>query len=207
MIKKQLLLFPYNGNAIEALDCIDTNEFEFIGFIDDTPEKIGVKEHYEVFDRSILLKFPDAMVLAVPGSPTSYTFRDKIIAGLGIENTRFATVISPKARVANKNNIGFNSLIMSGVVITSNAKVGNHVCVLPNSVIHHDSVIGDYTLIGSNITIAGGTFIGPFCYIGSGSNIINGITIGEKTIVGMGTNVIKSLPPNSKAVGNPVRLL
>ena len=35
-----LLIFPYNGNGIEALDCIG-NAYRFIGFVDDTPEKRG----------------------------------------------------------------------------------------------------------------------------------------------------------------------
>ena len=33
-----LLIFPYNGNGIEALDCIGS-AYRFIGFVDDTPRR------------------------------------------------------------------------------------------------------------------------------------------------------------------------
>lgn len=204
---KELLIFPYNGNGIEALDCIPDN-FKFIGFVDDTIEKQGVNEFgHTVFNREALTKFKNAYILAVPGSPSSYMFRKKIIDDLNISKERFATIIHPTARVSPLAKIGRNTLVMAGVVLTSNCKIGDNVCVLPNSVIHHDSSIGDYTLIGSNVTVAGHTTIASNCYIGSGTSIINGITIEEGTLVGMGSNVIKSIPRNSKVVGNPARIL
>jgi sugar O-acyltransferase (sialic acid O-acetyltransferase NeuD family) len=206
-LKRKLLIFPYNGNGIEALDCIDENAFEFIGFIDDTPEKLAKQNPYPIFDRSVLQNEPTALVLAVPGSPTSYSFRKKVIDSLNIDSIRFATVIHPSAKIGKNVLIGKNTLIMAGVVLTSDAKIGNSVCILPNSVIHHDSIVNDYTLIGSNVVIAGGTIIEQNCYIGSGSNIINGIIVGEFSLIGMGTNVTKSVNKNAKMVGNPAKSL
>jgi UDP-perosamine 4-acetyltransferase len=203
MAAKKLLIFPFNGNGIEALDCIDAAEFEFIGFIDDSPEKLNGKNECPVFDRSALEKYPDAMVLAVPGSPASYTKRHEHIASLGIKDERFATIVHANASVGRGVKLGHNCLIMAGVVITSNAVVGNHVCILPNTVVHHDSVINDYALIGCNVAIASSTVIGRNCYVGSGTNIINGISIGEFSLVGLGSNVLKSFPANSKIAGNP----
>lgn len=204
---KNLLIFPFNGNGLEALNCLGT-EFNFLGFIDDTPEKQGLHPlGFEVFSREALKKHPAALVLAVPGSPTSYSIRKKLIDDLEITEERFATVIHPNASVSPFAKIGKNTLLMAGVVLTSNCIIGNHVCILPNSVVHHDSVVGDYTLIGSNVTVAGNTSIENNCYIGSGTSIINGISIGENTLVGMGTNVIKTIPKHSKIVGNPARIL
>lgn len=205
-MKQPLFIFPFNGNGLEALACVDENQFNFIGFIDDTLEKQGKnKLGFTVYSRDILNLYPDFKILAVPGSPTSYKLRKKIIDELNISTEKFATVIHPNATVSKFAGIGHNTLIMSGVVITSNAKIGNHVCILPNSVIHHDSVIRDYTLIGSNVCIAGNTIVGNNCYVGSGTNIINGITIGDNTLIGLGSNVIKSVETNLKIAGNPAR--
>jgi sugar O-acyltransferase (sialic acid O-acetyltransferase NeuD family) len=202
---EQLLIFPYNGNAIEAMDCIE-GQYELIGFIDDTKEKQGpAKYGYTVFDRSALEKYKDAKILAVPGSPASYKKREEHIASLGITKERMATVVHPRAIVGKNVQLGTNCLIMAGVVLTSNAVIGDHVCILPNTVVHHDAVVGDYTLIGCNVAIAGGTTIGRNCYIGSGTNVINGITIGEYTLVGMGSNVVKSIASNIKVAGNPAK--
>ncbi len=206
-MKTKLFIFPFNGNGLEALACI-SNEFELMGFIDDTPEKQGIHPYgFTVFDRNILSQYPDAKVLAVPGSPTSYKIRGKIISDLELSEDRFATIIHPSAHVSSLAKIGYNTLIMAGIVITSNAVIDNHVCILPNTVIHHDVKIGVYTLIGSNVSIAGNTIIENNCYIGSGSKIMNGIRIEKNTLVGLGTTVLKSLPENSKVVGNPARFI
>lgn len=202
---KRLLFFPCNGNALEAIDALRDDE-QLVAFIDDAPEKQGTGPYgFAVLDRNALSNFPDARVLAVPGGPNSYLNRRAVVEGLGIANERFATVIHPSARVSRFAKIGYNVLIMAGVIVTSNAVLGNHVCVLPNSVIHHDASVGDWSLIGAGVTIAGGTSIGCNCYIGSGSSVINDIRIGDRTLVGLGANVIASVPADVRVAGNPAR--
>ena len=204
---KKLIIFPFNGNGIEAMDCIG-NEYELIAFADDTAEKQGLSEFgIPVASREIILQYPEAYILAVPGSPASYKIRKKIIEALNIPISRFATVIHPSASVAKYASIGYNSLIMAGVVLTNKSKIGNHVCILPNSVIHHDSIIGDYSLVGSSVVVAGYTVIGDNCYIGSGTSIMNNVSLGKRSLVGMGANVIRSFPDDVKIAGNPAKLL
>ncbi len=202
---KQLIIFPFNGNGREAIDCI-YDQYELIGFIDDTLEKQGMTSWgYPVFDREALNQFPDAKILAVPGGPQSFGKRSEYIKNLSISKERYATVIHPNASVSKFASIGRNVLIMAGVVVTSNAIISDHVCVLPNSVIHHDSIIGEWTLVGTNVLIAGNVSIGKNCYIGSGSNIMNGLDIGDGSLVGLGANVIRNVVSHSCVVGNPAR--
>jgi sugar O-acyltransferase (sialic acid O-acetyltransferase NeuD family) len=202
-----LLIFPRNGNGVEALDCLG-EAWRLTGFVDDTPGKQGVDAcGNRVFGRAAFADFPDARVLAVPGSATSYRSRQAIIEGLGVDSDRFARVIHPAARVSPMAQIGRNVLIMAGVVITSNAVIGDHVCVLPNTVIHHDVTIGDWTLIGANVTIAGHTAVERNCYVGSGSSIMNGLRLGERCLVGLGSNIIRNVPADAVVVGNPGREL
>lgn len=204
---EKLLIFPFNGNALESIDCID-GQFELIGFVDDTIEKQGMtKLGIPVFNRAALEKYKDAKVLAVPGSALSFKKRQEHIASLNIKNERFVSVIHPGASIGRNVAVGTNCLIMAGVVLTSNAKIGKHVCILPNTVIHHDVVINDYTLVGSNVAIAGGTIIGFNCYIGSGTNIMNGITIGDFSLIGLGSNVLKNISSQSIVAGNPAKKL
>ncbi len=205
--RQPLLIFPYNGNGIEALDCIG-DTYQFIGFVDDTPEKRGVNnDGFTVLGREAFTTYPDALVLAVPGSPSSYQHRKDIITGLGLSNERFAKVIHPAANISSFASIGFNVLIMAGVVITSNAVIGSHVCILPNTVVHHDVKLGDWGLIGSNVTIAGNSIIEENCYIGSGSSIMNGIRVGSNALVGLGSNVIYNVAQGVRIAGNPAHEL
>jgi sugar O-acyltransferase (sialic acid O-acetyltransferase NeuD family) len=203
--RQALLLFPCNGNAIEALDCLG-DEWECVGFVDDGAAKQGTLSYgIPVFDRQAFSQWPGAKVLAVPGSPLSFQRRRAAIDGLALEDTRFASVVHPSARISANARVGRNTLIMAGVVLTSNAVVGDHCCVLPNTVIHHDAVVGDWTLIGSNVTVAGGTIIGRNCYVGSGASLMNGLRIGEGALIGLGANVLRGVEAGGRVVGNPAR--
>src|SRR5206468_1163223 len=101
---------------------------EFIGFIDD---EIKRNNTYQIYSRDILKK-KEFKVLAVPGSPVTFFKRIEIIQSLKISIDRYVTIIHPQAFIGNNVKIGYNCLIMSGVVLTSNTMIGNHVCILPN---------------------------------------------------------------------------
>ena len=202
-----LLIFPYNGNGLEALDCLG-EAWRLVAFVDDTPEKQGRDRHgCLVTGRDALQRFPDARVLAVPGGPASYRNRRQVVQALDVPPERLATVIHPSARVSPLATIGRNVLLMAGVVVTSNAVIGDHVCVLPNTVIHHDARIGDWCLIGSNVTIAGGVTLGENCYVGSGTSVMNGLEVGAGSLVGLGSNVIRNVAAGACVAGNPARTL
>jgi sugar O-acyltransferase (sialic acid O-acetyltransferase NeuD family) len=207
MAPQPLLIFPCNGNGIEASDCLG-DAYTLIGFVDDDEAKQGkTREGFPVFGREALERWPDAKVLAVPGSPRTFAARRQAIEGLGVDGERFARVVHPLASVSRMASLGRNVVIMAGVVITSNAKVGDHVCVLPNTVIHHDASVGAWTLVGSNVTIAGNVEIGENVYIASGSSLIDGVAVGANALVGLAANVVHDVPANARVAGNPARQL
>lgn len=204
---QSLLIFPCNGNAIEALDCLGS-AFRFEGFIDDTPEKqLNGAFGHPVLPRTVIDERPFCQILAVPGSPSSYTGRKSLIESLAIDASRFARVVHPSAQISSNATIGYNVVAMAGVVITSNAQIGNHVCLLPNAVVHHDSRVGDWSMVGTNVAIAGGVDVGNNCFIGSGSSIKNGVRIGDGALIGIGSTVIHDVPPGAIVAGNPARIL
>ncbi len=211
---KQLILFPFNGNAKEAASVIEgintvKPEWELLGFIDDSPGHAGKKfGPYPVLgSREVMPHFTEALVLAVPGRPENFRERAALIHSLQIPPARFATVIHPSVAIGLETTVGYNTLIMNNSVLTAQVTIGNHVVILPNTVIAHDSRIGDYCLLGSNISISGGVTVAENCYIGSGSKIIQEIRIGEKTLVGLGSVVLHDLPARAVFAGNPARML
>lgn len=216
MLKKiqQLLIFPFNGNAREALMvAIAQNQIKkrwnIIGFIDDDLTKKGQTAcGFTVLGgRNIFERYRDAKVIAVPGRDSNFFLRQKIIDSLKLPPQRWAVLIDPTVTVANDARIGYNTVLMPGCVVNATANIGNHCVVLPNTVISHDSHIGDYTLIGSNASISGGVTIGEGCYIGTGSSIIQEIRIGNGSLVGMGSAVIKSVPSKTIVAGCPAEII
>ena len=210
---KKLLLFPFGGNARESLlSVFATNErnkeWDILGFIDDDPSQLGkdccgIKV---VGGRVILEEIPDAFLLAVPGSPTSYLRRKDIISSLHADRSRFATIIHPSVVIAPDATIGHNTIIMPNVVISCGVRIGSHCILLPNSVVSHDSIVDDYCCIGSNVSISGSVRIGSSCYIGSGTKMRENVSIGEGTLVGLGSNVISDIEAGVVAAGSPAKV-
>lgn len=211
---KQLLLFPFNGNAREAVSVVEqinsvSQEWELLGFIDDAPgcwgEQIG--DYTVLGGRDYFNLYKDAYVLAVPGRPDNFRSRSQLIQSLQIPHSRLATIVHPSASVGLEATIGRNTLIMHNVVLSTGVSVGDHVVILPNTVISHESRVGDYSLLGSNVSVSGGVTVANNCYIGTGSKLIQEVHIGEQALVGIGAVVLADIPSRSVFVGNPARLL
>ena len=211
---KDLLIFPFGGNARESILAIQAQNrvrptWNVLCFIDDDKNHWG-KEYSGVKvlgGTNILPNFPSANILAVPGNPESFSKRAKIIDSLDVPLNRYVTIIDPSARIAPDAKIGKNTVLMANVVISCSAEIGNHCVVLPNTVISHDSCIGDYSLIGSNVSISGSCTIGHTCYIGSGTRIKDHLTIGSQCLVGLGSCVIRDVSNMTVVAGNPARYL
>ncbi len=211
---KDILLFPFNGNAREALSTIDAINrkkptWNVLGFIDDAPLKLGnsLAGFHVLGGREICSKYPQSYILAVPGRPENFRQRTKIIQSLNLPENRFATIIHPSVQKGINCTIGINTLLMAGVVLTSQVTIGKNVVVLPNTVVSHDSKIEDYCMIGSNVSISGNVIIETNSYIGSGTKIIQEVRIGPQSLTGLGSVVIDSIPSSTTVAGNPAKQL
>jgi dolichol-phosphate mannosyltransferase len=209
-----LILFPFNGNAKEAVNIIlDLNSSEkkwnLLGFIDDNSSIWGKQflDYPVLGGRERLKEHQSAKVLAVVGRFANHLQRKEIIDSLSLQPEQFATIIHPSANIAQDTHIGYNCLIMAGVITTANVYIGNHCIILPNTVVSHDVHIEPYCLIGSGVAISGGVRINASSYIGAGSRLIENIQIGEGAATGIGSVVLKSIPPYTIVVGHPAQVL
>ena len=214
-IAEDLLLFPFGGNAREALDCIEAINkiaptYNVVGFIDDSARTSIPSTSYQgipIGNRELMLKLPCAKVLSVQANPQNFFNRLEIMNSLKINENRFATIIHPRANISSSAKIGKNVLIMAGVTISRDVIIHDHVIILPNTVISHDSVVLEGCCVGSNVSISSNVTVGHHCYIGSGAKIINNIQIAPASLIGLGAVVIKNITEKGHYAGVPAKLL
>jgi sugar O-acyltransferase (sialic acid O-acetyltransferase NeuD family) len=211
---KDLILFPCNGNAREALAVVDainriTPTWNVLGYVDDRPSAAAARAGTlpVLGDRSCLCDFPEAALLAVPGRPDNFWRRLELIDSLGVARERFATLIHPAAQLGPDCHVGPNCLIHAGVVMTASVTVDGDAAILPNSVLSHDVHMERGVLMGAGVMVAGGVQLQQCAYVGAGSRLLQDTIIGEQSLIGLGSTVIHSVPPRTVVAGNPARML
>nr|WP_280712772.1 NeuD/PglB/VioB family sugar acetyltransferase [Desulfobaculum xiamenense] len=205
------MLFPFGGNAREALACMlgPGAVARPAGFVDDDPdtherECCGVPV---LGGREWLSRMPYVRVLAVPGSPATYRKRADIIDGLGLARGRFATLVHAHASVARDVELGVNTLVMPGAFVGPGAVVGDHCLIMAGAVVSHDTRVGAYSIVAAGAVLAGFVTVGRGCYLGAGCRLREGVQVGDGALVGMGAVVLADVPPDETWAGIPARRL
>lgn len=120
---------------------------------------------------------------------------------------QFPSLVHPNAVIADNVIIEDGVQCMVGSIVQPGVRLGKNSIINNRAGIDHDVHIGEHSFIGPGVSVGGHVIINDSAFIGSGVSITQNISIGERTIVGAGSTVIRSLDADSKAVGNPARLL
>ena len=132
--------------------------------------------------------------------------------------------VAPNATLVGKINIGPKSRVMYGAVIDSEGskiEIGEYSIICENAVIRatasgkvdHPVLIGDHVFVSPQATMIGCT-VESYSYIATGATVLQGAKIHKGAIVAVGAFVhakaaIPSeffVPPNTIAIGDPVRI-
>ena len=116
-------------------------------------------------------------------------------------------LVHPTAIIGEGVKLGKGSLICAGSIITTNAQIGDNSIINTGAIIDHETEVGTNSHIGPGSKIAGRVKIGDLAFIGTGVSVMNNIQIGDSVTVGAGSIIIRDVPPNSKVVGVPGRIL
>ena len=120
---------------------------------------------------------------------------------------QFPPLLHPNAVVADTIIIEEGVQCMAGSIVQPGVRLGKNSIINNRAGIDHDVRIGNHTFIGPGVSIGGNVVIHDDAFIGANAFISQNISIGERSIIGAGSIVIRSLDADSKAVGNPARLL
>jgi sugar O-acyltransferase (sialic acid O-acetyltransferase NeuD family) len=212
MAQSPLLLIGAGGFARETIELVravnhEAPTWDLVGLLDDDPE---LREN-RVHDVPILghsataSEHPEALVAACVASPVDPLRRLRLTARLDLPLERYATLIHPRAVIAETAAIGPGSVVHANAVLTSDVHLGVHVAVMPSTILTHDDVVEDGVTFGSGAKISGGVTIERGAYIGAGALLREKIAIGSGAVVGMGSVVTRSVPPGDTWHGSPAR--
>jgi len=204
---RPLLILGTRTFAVEVADLVsEIPDFKLAGFVENM-DKQKCKEKLE----GLPILWVDDLTgmanthLAVCGLAT--TLRASYIDQVAKIGIRFATLVSPSARISSKSRIGEGSIISPGVIIASHTTLGRHVLVNRGVLIGHHTVIDDFVTIQPGANIAGVCQIGEAAYIGMGALVLDHVNIGAHSIVGAGAVVNKDVPDHVQVMGVPARIV
>jgi sugar O-acyltransferase (sialic acid O-acetyltransferase NeuD family) len=205
-----LLLIGAGGLAREAAEAVRAaGDRELIGFLDDDPARWGTSPGGVPVLGGLerVGDHPRAELLLCPGHGRGRAILRRRLAGYGVSDERYATVVHPRAEVPGSCTVGAGSILLAGVVLTADAHVGRHVAVMPNAVLTHDDVVEDYVSICASVALAGCVRVREGAYLGQGCLVREGLTVGAWSVVGMGAAVTRDVGDAQVWAGVPARLL
>lgn len=213
---KKLVIIGGIGNGTVALSTVEDinslkREWKIIGFLNDFDK--GPINGYPVLgkiERDVAKKLmgdnDTYFLYTLISAKLNYKFLHKL-TDLEIPVERFATIIHPTAVISKFSKIGYGICIQPFVSIGPNVKIGNHIQIYAQSLIGHNATLDDYSYIANNSCIGAHVHLKEGAYLGTNCSLLENVTIGEWALVGIGTVVIKDVPPYTKVVGNPARVI
>lgn len=216
-MQRPLIILGTGGNALDLLDLIESRSglgpapWRVAGFLDDARPEGALIAGLPVLGRLTearrFAEDPAAGFVNAIGSEASHRERLRIVAGTGLDPTRFATLVHAAAAVSSRAVLGPGTCIHAGASIAGHVVIGAHVAIGPGAIVGHDTVIEDGAVLAPGCLVSGFVRLGRSCYVGAGSALRQRVVIGERALVGIGAVVLRDVPPGATVVGNPARTL
>lgn len=179
--------------------------WDLLGFLDDGLAGTRVGGYRVLGPLEAVHAYPNSSVVCAIGSVMTSTARLPMLARLGIDPERYATLLHPTAVIPDPGAIGAGSVIHAGTVFTTPIPVGMHSRLMPNVVATHDVVLEDNVTLASGVLLAGTVHVERNAYIGAGASVREGVRIGANSVIGMGAVVTHDVPVGATWVGVPAR--
>jgi sugar O-acyltransferase (sialic acid O-acetyltransferase NeuD family) len=183
--------------------------WDLLGFLDDDEARWGcsVSGTTVLGGLDWLAEMPDTRVVVCTGHPGNFASRRRIVERFALAPERYATLVHPAATVPASCTLGRGTVILAGVVATTDVEIGSHVAVMPQAVFTHDDRVDDFVTVGSGVRLAGAVHVQEGAYLGGGALVREHLTIGAGALVGMGAVVAQDVPGGEVWAGVPARRL
>jgi sugar O-acyltransferase (sialic acid O-acetyltransferase NeuD family) len=196
------------AELVRAINAVAAR-WELVGFLDENASRWGetVAGVRVLGGLETLVELPDARVVVCTAHPGNLTAKKRIVGRLALEPERYATLVHPAASIPPSCRLGEGSVVLAGVVATTDVDIGRHVAQMPHVVLTHDDRLADFVTAGAGVRIAGSVHVEEGAYLGSGCLIREQRVIGPWALVGMGAVVTHDVPGGEVWAGVPARFV
>ena len=190
MKKKNLIIFGAGGHAVSCIDTIlSLGNFNIKFLIEKKIKKkelFGIKILKEKKNLGSYKKNANYAFIGV-GQIKSFLPRKKLFDRLRLEKFKLPTIISKKAYVSRKSEIGIGTVIMHGAIVNAGVKIGDNCIINTGAVVDHGSKIGNNSHISTGVLINGDCIVADNSFIGSGSILREKSFIKRNSFIKMGS--------------------
>ncbi len=196
--KENLILIGGGGHCQSVIDVIELeNRYNIVGILDvNIPLGQTVLGHKVIGEDKDITKFSreeNIFFLITVGQIKSNTKRILIHRILKDNNSKLATVISPRAYISPNSIIKSGTVIHHDVLINAGVEIGENCIINTKAIIEHGVKVGDFCHISTGAIVNGESKIADGCFLGSNSTISNSISISKNIIVGAGKFVKENI--------------
>lgn len=150
---------------------------------------------------------PSDYVMFVAVGYRSMRVRERLYRNAKEKGYSLVTYISDNALVSSSVKIGFNNIIMGGVIIEHGVVIGNNNIFWSGVTICHDTKIESHSFFAARCTIGGYSHIKSLCFLGFNAVVIQNVILANETLVGACSLVLKNSEPCSKLIGQPAEVV
>jgi len=205
--KPKIIVLGAGGHACVVVDALRQIGAELLGatVADETDEGPGGIPVLGSDD--LILSYPAEAVLLANGigSIGNPGVRQEQFDRFSSKGYRFATVVHPKAILADDVQLGEGCVVMAGAIIQTGSRIGVNTIVNTGAIVDHDGHIGSHVHLAPGVVLSGGVCIGDGAHVGTGATVIQAVTIGANAIVGAGAVVVNDVRPGALTLGVPAR--
>lgn len=208
-MNKPIIIIGAGEHATVLLDILLSQKRKVKALTSITNDKIDIFKIPIIKDEDVINFYKSSEILLVNGigSVGSTGLREKIFLKFKERGFSFTNVIHPSAIISKHVTIGEGVQVLAGAIINTGVNILDNTIVNTKASIDHDCKIGSHVHIAPGCTLSGCVSVGYGTHIGTGSCVIQGITIGKNSLIGAGSVVVKDIPDNTKAYGNPARVI
>src|SRR5690349_9447967 len=132
-----IILVTASGLAREAVAAARAQGlYDVVGYVDDDAAQLGrVYEGIHVVGGlDAVREHPETQLVLCAGKGDVRQALARRLTDLGVDESRYGTVIHPSVEIPDSCRIGAGSVVLAGCVLTTSIRVGQHVVVMPGAV-------------------------------------------------------------------------